>query len=67
LWGGHPGGNPDNPGWSATGILTGFTGHEHDPDLGLINMKGRLYDPAIGRFISADPFVQMGPGAKFHW
>ena len=34
------------------------TGHEHDPDLGLINMKGRLYDPAIGRFISADPYVQ---------
>lgn len=38
--------------------MNGFTGHEHDPDLGLINMKGRLYDPIIGRFISADPYVQ---------
>ncbi|HEY6727821.1 MAG TPA: RHS repeat-associated core domain-containing protein, partial [Polyangiaceae bacterium] len=53
-----PFGNTDNPSWASTFILTGFTGHEHDPDLGLINMKGRLYDPAIGRFISADPYVQ---------
>ena len=33
----------------------GFTGHEHLDDLGLIHMNGRVYDPAIGRFISADP------------
>jgi RHS repeat-associated protein len=36
----------------------GFTGHEEWDELGLINMNGRLYDPAIGRFISADPTVQ---------
>jgi len=36
----------------------GFTGHEHDDEVGLINMKGRMYDAEIGRFISADPFVQ---------
>ncbi len=53
-----PYGNTDNPGWALTGILTGFTGHQHDPDLGLINMKGRIYDPAIARFLSADPFIQ---------
>jgi len=35
-----------------------FTGHEDLGELGLIHMNGRLYDPAIGRFISADPIVQ---------
>ena len=36
----------------------GFTGHEHIDELGLIHMNGRVYDPEIGRFLSADPFVQ---------
>jgi len=36
----------------------GFTDHEHIDDFGLIHMNGRLYDPAIGRFLSADFFVQ---------
>ena len=36
----------------------GYTGHEHLDNLTLIHMNGRLQDPAIGRFISADPFVQ---------
>ena len=35
----------------------GFTGHEHLPWFGLINMNARLYDPAVGRFLSPDPFV----------
>src|SRR5690606_24503132 len=35
-----------------TGILTGFTGHEHDEDLGLIDMGGRIYDPTLGRFLT---------------
>jgi RHS repeat-associated protein len=39
----------------------GFTGHEHLPEFGLINMNGRMYDPIVGRFLSADPFVQ-APG-----
>lgn len=37
----------------------GYTGHEHLSQFGLINMNARLYDPAIGRFLSPDPFVQM--------
>ena len=36
----------------------GYTGHEEWDEVGLINMNGRLYDPAIGRFMSADPTIQ---------
>ena len=36
----------------------GFTGHEHLPFCNLINMNARLYDPAAGRFLSPDPYVQ---------
>ncbi|MYM90165.1 hypothetical protein GTP91_23705 [Rugamonas sp. FT82W] len=35
----------------------GYTNHEHLDGLDLIHMNGRVYDPAIGRFISADPNV----------
>ena len=37
----------------------GFTGHEHLQRFNIINMKGRLYDPVIGRFFSPDNFVQL--------
>jgi RHS repeat-associated protein len=33
----------------------GFTGHEELPEVGLIHMNGRVYDPTLGRFLSADP------------
>ncbi|MES9868355.1 MAG: RHS repeat-associated core domain-containing protein [Sedimenticola sp.] len=36
----------------------GFTGHEHIDELELIHMNGRVYDPEIGRFLSADPNIQ---------
>jgi RHS repeat-associated protein len=42
---------------STTGILNGFTGADQDADLGLVNMRGRLYDPKLARFITPDPFV----------
>lgn len=35
----------------------GFTGHQMMDEAGLINMNGRIYNPAIGRFLSADPSV----------
>lgn len=47
----------------ATGPITsavlrhGFTGHEHLDAIELIHMGGRAYDPLLGRFISADPYV----------
>ncbi len=36
----------------------GYTAHEHLDWFGLINMNARLYDPALGRFLSPDPYVQ---------
>jgi hypothetical protein len=48
----EPFGKSDSPAFGTTNVSTGFTGHEHDPELGLINMRGRLYDPHIGRNVS---------------
>jgi RHS repeat-associated protein len=36
----------------------GFTGHEMLDAVGLIHMNGRVYDPTLGRFLSADPNMQ---------
>ena len=47
------------PGSVTTDITRGFTDHEMLDSVGLVHMNGRLYDPEIGRFISADPFVQL--------
>lgn len=37
------------------GIRRGYTGHEHDDPLALINMRGRVYDPTTRRFLTPDP------------
>ena len=39
-------------------VTRGYTGHEHLDGVGLIHMNGRVYDPVLGRFLSADPIVQ---------
>ncbi|MCC4310608.1 FG-GAP-like repeat-containing protein [Alcanivorax marinus] len=36
----------------------GFTGHEMLDQIGVIHMGGRIYDPTLGRFMSADPVVK---------
>lgn len=57
--------NPENQIVYASGeepnltLGRGYTGHEHLPETGLINMNARLYDPAVGRFLSPDPYVQI--------
>jgi RHS repeat-associated protein len=59
-----PWGQRRNPVWgqpppaSFAGKTTkGFTGHEDDDDLGLVNMMGRILDPKLGRFLTTDPIV----------
>ena len=37
----------------------GFTDHEHLDDFQLVHMNGRVYDPVLGRFLSADPFIRL--------
>jgi len=34
-----------------------YTGHEFDPETGLYYFKARFYDPELGRFASADPYL----------
>jgi RHS repeat-associated protein len=51
--------------WQGAGAVptstnTGFTGHEEMYPLGITHMNGRVYDPALGRMLQADPLV--GPG-----
>ena len=36
----------------------GYTGHEHLASVGLIHMNGRLYDPALHRFLQPDNYIQ---------
>jgi len=36
----------------------GYTGHEMLDAVGLIHMNGRVFDPQIARFMSADPTIQ---------
>ena len=36
----------------------GYCGHEMLPEYGLIDMRGRVYAPAVGRFLSCDNYVQ---------
>ena len=36
----------------------GYIGHEHLASVGLIHMNGRLYDPALHRFLMPDNYIQ---------
>jgi RHS repeat-associated protein len=38
----------------------GYTNHEHLDEFALINMNGRMYDPAVGRMLSPDNNIQSG-------
>lgn len=47
------------PDWLGIANATrqGFTSHEMLDNVGLVHMNGRVYDPALGRFLSADPLI----------
>ncbi|MEZ6074088.1 MAG: RHS repeat-associated core domain-containing protein [Pirellulales bacterium] len=51
---------------TAIGNITrrGYTDHTTLDNLALVHMNGRVYDPAIGRFLSADPYVQFPLSAQ---
>jgi RHS repeat-associated protein len=55
-------GTPSSGDWTQINNSTrhGYTGHEHLDNINIIHMNGRVFEPALGRFISADPFM---PGA----
>lgn len=36
----------------------GYTSHEYFPEVGIIHMNGRLYDPLLRRFLNADENIQ---------
>ncbi|MBI3343676.1 MAG: VCBS repeat-containing protein [Gammaproteobacteria bacterium] len=55
----NPSGQSD-PWGQLTSQITrhGYTGHEMLDSVGLIHMNGRVYDPRLARFLSADPHIQ---------
>jgi RHS repeat-associated protein len=66
--GGTWNGNPAGSAWTTITNTTrhGFTSHEMLDNLNLVNMNGRVYDQIIGRFMSADPFID-GAGTTQGW
>ena len=44
----------------------GFTGHEMLDNVELVHMNGRIYDPVIGVFLSADSFIQSPYNLQSH-
>ncbi|WP_437904014.1 RHS repeat-associated core domain-containing protein [Sorangium sp. So ce327] len=51
-------GKGEAPVGGGSGVLTSFTGHQHDLELGVVDMRGRLYDASVGRFLTPDPIIQ---------
>ncbi|HEY0924141.1 toxin TcdB middle/N-terminal domain-containing protein [Rheinheimera pacifica] len=44
--------------YSNPGTSKGYTGHNMVNDFEVIHMGGRIYNPILGRFMQADPFIQ---------
>ena len=57
---------PSTGDWSqiANSTRQGFTGHEHLDNVNFVHMNGRIYEPVLGRFISADPFMPGSLGSQ---
>lgn len=52
-------GTPSAGDWTQISNATrhGFTGHEALDNLNFVHMNGRVFEPVLGRFLSADPFT----------
>ncbi len=52
-------GAPSSAEWQAIADTTrrGYTGHEQIDNVMVVHMNGRAFDPVIGRFLSADPYI----------
>jgi RHS repeat-associated protein len=59
-------GTPSAGDWTqiANATRQGFTGHEGLDNVNLIHMNGRVYEPVLGRFLSADPFMPGSLGSQ---
>lgn len=58
VWGQRRNGDgSDNLASGSKDFRFGYTGQEHLDAVGLIHMNGRVYDPLLARFMSADPTV----------
>lgn len=44
----------------------GYTGHEMLDGVDLVHMNGRVYDPQLARFLSADPYIDADNGQGFN-
>jgi RHS repeat-associated protein len=52
---------------SASDPKLGYTGHQYDPETGLVYARARYYDPEIGIFISRDPYEgELEDGPSLH-
>jgi RHS repeat-associated protein len=59
-----PNGVDDPAGIIASQTSRGFTGHEELDAVGLVHMNGRVYDPLIARFGTADPTTENPFGSQ---
>lgn len=59
-WGRRQYANGGTPpaGYSPATTDRGYTMQEHLDEMGIVHMNGRVYDPTLGRFMSADPLIQ---------
>ncbi len=60
--------DPNAPpnGIKSTTTPRGFTLHEHLEGLGLIHMNGRIFDPLLARFMTADPLLNDPANLQSH-
>jgi len=54
----HTDGSDDPSGSITSQTSRGFTGHEELDSVGLVHMNGRVYDPLLARFGTADPMTE---------